>query len=110
MDTDSLKLIGLAQNDYKVYESALKGSFSISQICHDTGVHRRNVYDCINRLLKFGLLSFYEQNKKRVYIASPPEKIIAGRFMMKAQKASNTQRILCLKLGIFQMRVAAMLP
>lgn len=76
MDTDALKLMGLAQNDYKVYESALKGNFSISQICYDTNIHRRNVYDCINRLLKLGLLSFYEQNKKRFYTASPPEKIL----------------------------------
>ncbi len=75
MDTESLKLIGLAKNDYKVYEAALRGNCSMSEICHETSIHRRNVYDCIHRLLKLGLLSFYEQNKKRFYVASPPDKI-----------------------------------
>lgn len=76
MDNHTLKLLGLSGNDYKVYESALRGNLTAAQICSDTHIHRRNVYDCLNRLLKLGLLSYYVQHKKKFYIASAPEKIL----------------------------------
>ncbi len=76
MDTEILKLLKIAKNDYKVYESILRGNVTIGQICLNTHIHRRNVYDCVNRLIARGLLSFFEENKMNYYTAEPPEKIL----------------------------------
>ena len=76
MDQKSLKLLGVTENDFKVYESILQGNTNIRQICLFTNIHRRKVYDCINKLLILGLLSYSELNKKKIYTASPPEKFV----------------------------------
>lgn len=85
MDTEILKLLRIAKNDYKVYESVLGGNGTIGQICLDTHIHRRNVYDCVNRLIARGLMSYFEQNRVNYYTAEPPEKILK---LLKEEKES----------------------
>jgi sugar-specific transcriptional regulator TrmB len=76
MDTKSLKFLGLTENDFKIYESILRGNYEIRQICLYTKIHRRNVYDCLNKLTILGLISFTKEHRKNIYIASPPEKFL----------------------------------
>lgn len=90
MDKGCLKFLGLTENDYKVYESILLGNSEINQICLYTHIHRRNVYDCLNKLMIQGLLSFTRKYRKKIYIASPPEKFL-DLVKQSKEKISNTE-------------------
>lgn len=50
--------IGLSPNEARVYEALLKtGETSVQTIANKSGVHRRNVYDSLSKLLEKGLVS-----------------------------------------------------
>jgi sugar-specific transcriptional regulator TrmB len=52
-----LEKLGLSPNEAKIYLSLIKnGEHGASEISIQTGIHRRNVYDSLNRLLDKGLV------------------------------------------------------
>src|SRR3989344_2044896 len=56
MDVNVLEEIGLSPNEIKVYETLLgMGRTSINSLSVESNVHRRNVYDSIEKLMKKGL-------------------------------------------------------
>jgi len=58
MHEELLKELGLSQNESKVYEALLKTSeASVQTISNKSSVHRRNVYDALNKLSEKGLVS-----------------------------------------------------
>ncbi len=58
MHEELLKELGLSQNESKIYETLLKtGEASVQEISNKSGVHRRNVYDALNKLSEKGLTS-----------------------------------------------------
>lgn len=58
MKPESLQQIGLSKNESKIYLVLLRnGSLNADQIARGTGVHRRNVYDSLDRLLNRGLIT-----------------------------------------------------
>jgi len=58
MYEELLKETGLSSNEAKVYETLLKiGEASVQTISNKSGVHRRNVYDSISKLMEKGLVS-----------------------------------------------------
>lgn len=65
--------LGLTPNEVTVYEMLLREGASLAgRITQQTGIHRRNVYDCLERLHKKGLVGFVKENNRRVYAASDP--------------------------------------
>lgn len=71
-----LKQIGLSENETAIYLALLSnGSLSVYEIASKTGIHRPNVYDKLETLLKKGLVSYVIKNSKKYFIAAEPEKI-----------------------------------
>lgn len=76
MDVNSaLKEIGLTEQEARVYLSLLKnGSALAGRISRLTGIHRRNIYDITERLIKKGVVGYILKNNRRYFEAVNPEK------------------------------------
>ena len=72
---ESLKEIGLTNNESKVYLALLElGPSLAGQISRKTGLHRRTVYDTTEMLIKKGLIGYILKNNRRLFQASNPER------------------------------------
>ena len=61
-----LSELGLTENESTVYEMLLRDGPSLAgKITQKTGIHRRNVYDCLERLNKKGLVGFVKENNRK---------------------------------------------
>ena len=68
-----LSEIGLTKNEVIVYTTLLKlGSALAGEVTSYSGIHRRNVYDSMQRLIEKGLASFVTINNRRWFKASDP--------------------------------------
>ena len=77
MYLEELESIGLSKNEGKIYEVLIHfGELSVSEISSKSGVHRRNVYDTVQRLIKKGLVFHIFQKKENLYAAVNPEKLL----------------------------------
>lgn len=73
MDVKLLEDLGLAKNEAKVYIALLMlGSASVGAITEESGVHRRNVYDAIERLTKKGLIGHMVKGRVKYFEVSSP--------------------------------------
>jgi len=73
----TLELLGLCPNEAKIYETLLAlGKSSVSQIANKTNIHRRNIYDTINRLLEKGLVFQIFQKNENIFEAVDPDKLM----------------------------------
>jgi len=78
MDLEILRKIGLSDGEIKVYIALLEiGISSINKIHEKVGIDRRNIYDILNKLVERGLVSYIEENNRRVFKISNPEKILS---------------------------------
>ena len=78
MNLEILKKIGLSDGEIKVYSVLLEiGVSSLNNIHEKAGMDRRNIYDILNKLIERGLVSYIEENGKRTFKISNPEKIIS---------------------------------
>lgn len=72
-----LQEIGLTKNEAKIYLKLLeKGTSSAGLIAKFTGIHRRSVYDSLDRLIKKGLIGYIKNNNKKSFEAVDPEKLV----------------------------------
>lgn len=56
MNRNVYETIGLSPNEAKIYETLVeRGESTISEIAVRAGIHRRNAYDAIQRLIDKGL-------------------------------------------------------
>ena len=77
MDNELFRELGLTENEIKVYHSLLDlGAAQAGQITEKSGVHRRNVYDSLSRLMEKGLVSFVTVNNKKLFSPANPEKFL----------------------------------
>lgn len=68
-----LKEFNLTENEIKVYTSLLElGSALAGKLTEKTGIHRRNVYDSLERLVKKGLVGYVLQNSRKYFRATDP--------------------------------------
>lgn len=73
----NLREIGLTENESKVYLSLLElGPVNAGLITRKSGLHRRVVYDVIDRLIKKGLIGYIIRNGVRLFQAANPERIM----------------------------------
>ena len=72
-----LEQIGLSPNEAKIYEALMTyGGSGVSSISSRAKVHRRNVYDTLQRLLQKGLVYEVYTTKETAYHAVDPSKLI----------------------------------
>jgi sugar-specific transcriptional regulator TrmB len=78
MDVENtLKELGLTEHETKVYLALLKSGPNLAgRISRLTGIHRRNVYDITERLIKRGVLGYILKNNRRYFEAVNPEKFM----------------------------------
>lgn len=77
MYTDILQELGLSPNEARIYEALLElGESSISDIATHTNIHRRNVYDAINRLVEKGFIVPVIGSEERRYVPIEPRKFL----------------------------------
>ncbi|MBS3140983.1 hypothetical protein J4405_02455 [Candidatus Woesearchaeota archaeon] len=77
MDMETLKELGLTNNESLIYGSLLKnGESAAGEISRLTGLHRRTVYDSIERLIEKGLVSFIVKNNKKIFRAASPNRFL----------------------------------
>ncbi|MBI2657075.1 hypothetical protein HYX08_00085 [Candidatus Woesearchaeota archaeon] len=69
--------LGLTQNESKVYVALLElGTAQAGHITEHSGIHRRNVYDSIARLMEKGLVSFVIVNNKKLFSPVNPRRFL----------------------------------
>ncbi|MBI2971002.1 MAG: hypothetical protein HYY37_01130 [Candidatus Aenigmarchaeota archaeon] len=74
---DLMGEIGLTKNEAKIYLNLLRsGSSRAGRITEATGIHRRNVYDALERLMQKGLVSFVTMNSRKLFHATEPERLL----------------------------------
>lgn len=77
MIPDLLRKLGLSPGEIKIYSALLNlGSSPLNKIHERTGIERRNIYDILNKLIERGLVTYINENKKRVFQISHPSKLI----------------------------------
>lgn len=71
---DLLEQFGLTSLEIKVYKALLNfGANSAGDIAQKSGIHRRNVYDALQRLAQKGLVGYIKENNIKVYSITNPE-------------------------------------
>ena len=72
-----LRSIGLGKNDADVYVTLVKnGISSVLEISKDTRIHRSNIYEALDNLLKKGLIFEITKDKKKLFYARPPSSLL----------------------------------
>jgi len=76
METKILQDLGLTEAESKVYLALLElGPSLAGQISRKTGLHRRNIYDITERLIKKGLIGYIIKNNRRLFEAVNPSRL-----------------------------------
>jgi sugar-specific transcriptional regulator TrmB len=89
--TKTLEEIGLSKNEALVYLTLLDtGSTTATRIAEVSKVHRTNVYDSIERLVKKGLVCYIVKGGAKYYSAANPESM----FGILKQKEEDFRSIL----------------
>src|SRR3989344_7407074 len=75
--------LGLTVVETKIYRMLLQeGASSAGTISKKTGVHRRNSYDALERLIHKGLVGYIKENNRKKYSITNPE-VIADQLQRK---------------------------
>ena len=91
MYAETLESIGLSPNEAKLYEILLSsGGIGVSEISLKSNVHRRNVYDALNRLIEKGLVFRIFQKRENQSRAVTPDKLAE----VLAEKEQSLNRVL----------------
>ncbi len=76
MYQELLQKIGLSLNEARVYEALLHlGEVNVNKISVKSKVHRRNVYDSLNKLIEKGLASETFVKGEKLFKAIDPERL-----------------------------------
>jgi HTH-type transcriptional regulator, sugar sensing transcriptional regulator len=74
---EKLIQLGLTSTEAKIYVALIEyGRLQAGIISRKTGIHRRSVYDSLERLIEKGLVSWIKENDKRYYYAESPDKLL----------------------------------
>src|SRR3989344_7541052 len=81
--------LGFTKSESRIYMTLLDlGTAQISHIMEKTGMHRRNIYDSISRLIEKGVVSFVILNNKKIFSPASPKRLI-GLVEEKKFKIEN---------------------
>jgi len=70
---EQLIALGLTRTEARIYGTLVDlGRAQAGIISRRTGIHRRSVYDALDRLIEKGLVSYIKENDKRYYTPADP--------------------------------------
>ena len=77
MNTKILEDIGFTKNETKVYLALLElGICSVTKISAKSKVNRTNIYDCLNKLLEKGVVSYIMTGDTKLFEAANPQTLL----------------------------------
>jgi len=77
MIQEYLRDVGLSKNEAKIYQMLLgRGPSLVGEISLKTKIHRRNVYDSIEKLKEKGFVSWTIKNNRKYFEAVNPKRIL----------------------------------
>ncbi len=92
MIEETLKKIGMTENEAKLYVVLLKeGASASGKIIKKTGFQSSVVYHLLNTLIEKGFVSFVTQNKKKLFSATDP-KLLEDFIKLKEQEIINLKK------------------
>lgn len=95
MLTNEITKLGLSEKEAKVYLASLElGSATVQIISQKAGVNRATVYVIIDSLMEMGLMSTYEEDKKTLFMAESPDRLMEH---LKDQENAAKRKIEILK-------------
>lgn len=101
MYENTLQELGLSPNEARIYEALLElGEAGVSSISTHTNIHRRNVYDAINRLVEKGFIVPVIDSKDRRYVPVEPNKFLE----VVEDKKTRLQKILPNMQKLFEQK------
>lgn len=69
--------MGLTDHEISIYQSLLdNGPLVAGIITRKTGIHRRNVYDSLERLIQKGLVGYMKENNTKVFSVTNPQLLV----------------------------------
>ncbi len=72
-----LREVGLTKTETKIYLTLLEEGPSLAGVLsRKSGIHRRSVYDALERLIEKGLVSYIKTNNRKYFEAVNPKKVI----------------------------------
>lgn len=82
--------LGMTKNEIKVYLALLRfGSASVGEITKDSGVHRRNVYDALERLSEKGLVGHVTIGGVKFFEGTDPHNLFN---VIKKERESSDEK------------------
>lgn len=85
---DKLMELGFSTNEAKVYLALVKlGSGTTSDITKESGVHRVNTYEIIDKLVNKGLVSSLKKGAKTIYSVGDPNNLL--RFVQQKEEIAK---------------------
>jgi len=101
MYAETFQELGLSPNEARIYEALLElGKSSVSEIAVKTNIHRRNVYDAVNRLVKKGIITTVIGDKDNHYIPVDPNKLLE----VVEEEREKLQKIMPDLVGLFNQK------
>ncbi len=89
MHEEILREVGLSTNEARVYEALLQiGESSVQEISDKSKVHRRNVYDALNKLVEKALVSEVLVKGEKHFKAINPDRLL-GLLKEKEEKLNK---------------------
>lgn len=86
---EPLAIFGLTRAEAKIYLTLLRLGPSLAGITsRKSGIHRRNVYDALERLIEKGLVSYIVSNNRKYFSASDPDRL-KGLLREKEERAEK---------------------
>ena len=77
MDTEPLLSLGLTKTEAQIYVNLLElGPSLVGIISKKTGLHRRSLYDALERLINKGLVSYITTNNRKYFEAADPNHLL----------------------------------
>ena len=78
MQIPSLNKLGLSDAESLLYLTVLKiGNATVKDLAKESGFHRTNIYDVLEKLKEKGLITYYKAGKTTIYKAADPENLSA---------------------------------
>lgn len=96
--TTSLKSLGFSDGEIRTYLTVFEfGPQTVLEIAKHANLSRQTVYDAIASLKERGLMAVKEQEKKILYVAEPPSKLLAYARQREAEfseRISDLSRVI----------------
>ena len=105
MEIEYLEKIGLSINEAKIYFALLEiGSSTLDKISKKAGIHRRTIYDNIEKMLNKGLICSTMIDSKKYFQAADPHNLkeIINEKKEKIEEQEKILNKIMPNLSVFQ--------